>query len=103
MSEKPCNRQLLGHCKGPPIHDQAEQLRKAVADVPDPEDSIDYPGLKKSVGRIARMARDLHGRTANRGGVQITPPGIRRLIANLAGYLTDACSVHDIDIPEESE
>jgi hypothetical protein len=70
-----------------------------VPDVPDPEDSIDYGGLKESVARIARDAIDLFDVASD------LPPGSGVYVPadNLAGYLRDVCSVHDIDIPEDTE
>lgn len=67
------------------VHDQAAKLREAVGDVPDPEDSIDYGGLKASVGQLTRLAIDTNA-----------PPG-------LIDYMIDVCSVHDIEIPEDDD
>lgn len=68
------------------IHDQAENLRKQVADAStDPEDDDTYDGLKASVGRIAVMARDLG------------------CPSSLIGYLADVCRHHDIEIKGEDD
>lgn len=80
------------------IHDQAAKLGQDVGDVPDPEDSIDYDGLKASVARIARLSRDLQNASAVCRVISV-----QRQATELAGYLTDVCFVHDVDIPEQSE
>lgn len=103
------------------IHDQAAKLREDVGDVPDREDAIDYDGLKASVGRIylqqkqrtrqanyavdvaaanVKMARNLADiLETNRCQCDLRAEAARGLL----GYLTDVCSVHDIDIPEADE
>ncbi len=102
MPDETCRQRLreLGEAmlKGPPIHDQAAKLRKDVGDVPDPEDSIDYDGLKASVGKITRDALDWldFAFASNNAGMQ-------RPAIDLAGYLRDVCSVHDIEIPEADD
>jgi hypothetical protein len=89
------------------LHDQAEQLREDVGDVPDPEDSIDYAGLKASVAKIARILYDrveqarLDVRVASGNVVSAN----RRLsnALNAKSYLRDVVGVHDIEIPEDTE
>lgn len=107
MADKPCTRQTLGHCKGPQLHDQAAKLRDAVGDVPDPEDSIDYDGLKASMAGAARRAELWVRRCKYDVGLAESRLSMcqSRLDTAIAdhGYLVDVVGVHDIDIPEEGE
>ena len=72
--------------------------KAACGDVPDPEDSIDYEGLKASVGRLTRQAYDVNRRAFHAE----VPRRCQDDIRHLAGYLRDVCGFHDIEIPEES-
>lgn len=84
------------------IHDQAENLRKQVADASTegPEDDQTYGALKVSVGRATRDLLDLLDCTYNEA---VTREGIRRLTADVARYCKDICGGHDIEIPKETE
>lgn len=79
------------------LHDQAEKLRRQVAEESDPEDPQTYEGLKASVAVLYHMAEDvaaLAARSACRSR-------LKEWSGNVAGYLKDVCFHHDIDIPEE--
>lgn len=77
------------------LHDQAEELRRQVAEDSDPEDAQTYDGLKASVAAVCRDAR------AMRETSSLTQTISR--MSDLVGYLGDICNYHDIDIPEDDD
>lgn len=82
-----------------------KELEVSPAVEADPEDSIDYEGLKASVGHL----HVLHCRRVRQAQSDVGAAELRlrlcqtRLILakESRGYSADVCGVHDIDIPED--
>lgn len=93
---------LIAAAKAKPAPDQAENLRKQLADASTegPEDDETYEALKVSVGEITREGLGLL-RMFEQG--EITFKALDCAARSLVGYLRDVCGHHDIEIPEDSE